>query len=145
MDFDKEIFILNRYRIVEKIASGGMADIYLGEDLKLKRKVAVKILSRNYAGDRNFIARFKSEAQVLASLALQVADDTLLHHGVDDAVAANRVLHGAARLVERAAGRARQHPRVPAKGDAGRAREVVAIAGLRALGGAVAADLVRTS
>ncbi|MEF9426796.1 MAG: PASTA domain-containing protein [Candidatus Mariimomonas ferrooxydans] len=45
-----------------------MADIYLGEDLKLKRKVAVKILSRNYAGDRNFVARFKSEAQVLAKL-----------------------------------------------------------------------------
>ncbi len=54
--------------ILEKIASGGMADIYLGEDLKLKRKVAVKILSRNYAGDRNFVARFKSEAQVLAKL-----------------------------------------------------------------------------
>lgn len=45
-----------------------MADIYLGEDLKLKRKVAVKILSRNYAGDRNFVARFKSEAQILAKL-----------------------------------------------------------------------------
>ena len=68
MNFDKEIFILNRYRIVEKVASGGMADIYLGEDLKLKRKVAVKILSRNYAGDRNFVARFKSEAQILAKL-----------------------------------------------------------------------------
>jgi eukaryotic-like serine/threonine-protein kinase len=68
LDFDKKILILNRYRILEKIASGGMADIYLGEDLKLKRKVAVKILSRNYAGDRNFVARFKSEAQVLAKL-----------------------------------------------------------------------------
>ncbi|MFC2159866.1 protein kinase [Actinomycetota bacterium] len=68
MDFDKATLILNRYRILEKIASGGMADIYLGEDLKLKRKVAVKILSRNYAGDRNFVARFKSEAQVLAKL-----------------------------------------------------------------------------
>ena len=68
MDFDKKILISNRYRIVEKIASGGMADIYLGEDLKLKRKVAIKILSRNYAGDRNFVARFKSEAQILAKL-----------------------------------------------------------------------------
>lgn len=45
-----------------------MADIYLGEDLKLDRQVAIKILSRNYAGDRNFVARFKSEAQVLAKL-----------------------------------------------------------------------------
>ena len=68
MDFDKEILISNRYRIVEKIASGGMADVYLGEDLKLKRNVAIKILSRNYAGDRNFVARFKSEAQILAKL-----------------------------------------------------------------------------
>jgi len=68
LDFDKEILISNRYRIVKKIASGGMADIYLGEDLKLKRRVAVKILLRNYAGDRNFVARFKSEAQILAKL-----------------------------------------------------------------------------
>jgi len=68
LDFNKEILISNRYRIIKKIASGGMADIYLGEDLKLKRKVAVKILSRNYAGDQNFVARFKSEAQILAKL-----------------------------------------------------------------------------
>lgn len=68
MDLDKEILIANRYRIIKKIASGGMADIYLGEDLKLDRQVAIKILSRNYAGDRNFVARFKSEAQVLAKL-----------------------------------------------------------------------------
>jgi eukaryotic-like serine/threonine-protein kinase len=68
VDFDKEILISNRYRIVEKIASGGMADIYLGEDLKLERKVAIKILSRNYAGDRNFVARFKSEARILTKL-----------------------------------------------------------------------------
>lgn len=45
-----------------------MADIYLGEDLKLNRKVAVKILSPNYAGDKNFVARFKGEAQILAKL-----------------------------------------------------------------------------
>lgn len=68
MDQNKEIIISNRYRIEKKIASGGMADIYLGEDLKLSRKVAVKILSPNYAGDKNFVARFKREAQILAKL-----------------------------------------------------------------------------
>jgi len=68
LDLDKEILIAKRYKIIKKIASGGMADIYLGEDLKLDRQVAIKILSRNYAGDRNFVARFKSEAQVLAKL-----------------------------------------------------------------------------
>jgi len=68
LDQNKEIIISNRYRIEKKIASGGMADIYLGEDLKLSRKVAVKILSINYAGDKNFVARFKREAQILAKL-----------------------------------------------------------------------------
>jgi eukaryotic-like serine/threonine-protein kinase len=68
MDKDREIIISNRYRIVRKIASGGMADIYLGQDIELERKVAVKVLSANYAGDRNFVARFRREAQVLARL-----------------------------------------------------------------------------
>lgn len=67
-DFIKYKLISKRYRIIKKIASGGMADIFLGDDLKLNRKVAVKILSANYAGDRNFVARFKSEAQILARL-----------------------------------------------------------------------------
>jgi serine/threonine-protein kinase len=67
-DFREYKLISKRYRIIKKIASGGMADIFLGDDLKLNRKVAVKILSANYAGDRNFVARFKSEAQILARL-----------------------------------------------------------------------------
>jgi eukaryotic-like serine/threonine-protein kinase len=65
---DSKIIISNRFRIDKRIASGGMADIYLGEDISLKRKVAVKILSPNYAGDRNFVARFKSEASILTKL-----------------------------------------------------------------------------
>jgi len=67
-DFIKYKLISKRYRIIKKIASGGMADIFLGDDLKLNRKVPVKVLSSNYAGDRNFVARFKSEAQILARL-----------------------------------------------------------------------------
>ena len=68
MEKNREILIADRYRIEKKIATGGMADIYLGEDIRLKRKVAVKVLSANYAGDRNFVARFRSEAQVLTRL-----------------------------------------------------------------------------
>jgi len=65
---DNKTIISNRFRIEKRIASGGMADVYLGEDIELNRKVAVKILSSNYAGDRNFVARFKSEATILARL-----------------------------------------------------------------------------
>ncbi len=64
----KNRLISNRYKITKKIASGGMADVFLGKDLKLGRKVAIKILSANYASDRNFVARFKSEAQILSKL-----------------------------------------------------------------------------
>ena len=47
-DSQKNRIISNRYKITKKIASGGMADIFLGKDLKLGRKVAIKILSVNY-------------------------------------------------------------------------------------------------
>ncbi len=65
---EKFKLISKRYKIIKKIASGGMADVFLGDDLKLDRKVAIKILASNYASDRNFVARFKSEAQILARL-----------------------------------------------------------------------------
>ncbi len=62
------ILISNRYKIVKKIASGGMADVYLGFDIKLNRKVAIKILYEAFANNKNFVARFKKEAQILAKL-----------------------------------------------------------------------------
>ena len=62
------ILISNRYRIVKKIASGGMADVYLGFDIKLNRKVAIKILYETFANNKNFVARFRKEAQILAKL-----------------------------------------------------------------------------
>jgi len=58
----------DRYEITEKIGSGGSADVYLANDLKLRRKVAIKVLSRFYASDRSFVVRFKKEAQILAKL-----------------------------------------------------------------------------
>ena len=62
------ILISNRYRIVKKIASGGMAEVYFGFDIKLKRKVAIKILYESFASNKNFVARFRKEAQILAKL-----------------------------------------------------------------------------
>jgi len=62
------IKINSRYEILNKIASGGMADVYLGQDLKLNRKVAAKILHESYSSNRNFTARLKREAQIHANL-----------------------------------------------------------------------------
>ncbi len=58
----------NRYEIVEKIGSGGMAVVYRGKDLKLDRYVTVKVLREEYIGDEEFIARFRSEACAAARL-----------------------------------------------------------------------------
>ena len=64
----KNKIISKRYKIIKKVASGGMADVFLGTDLKLDRKIAIKILSASNARDKNFVARFKNEAQTLARL-----------------------------------------------------------------------------
>lgn len=58
----------NRYKIIYKIGVGGMADVFKGEDTLLGRPVAVKILHSNFAGDDDFVARFKREAQAAGKL-----------------------------------------------------------------------------
>lgn len=58
----------NRYKIISKIGVGGMADVFKGEDTLLGRPVAVKILHSNFAGDDDFVARFKREAQAAGIL-----------------------------------------------------------------------------
>lgn len=57
-----------RYRIREKIGSGGMSDVYLADDLTLSRPVAVKVLHSEYARDAGYIQRFRYEAQAAANL-----------------------------------------------------------------------------
>jgi eukaryotic-like serine/threonine-protein kinase len=57
-----------RYRLKEKIGSGGMAEVYLADDLQLNREVAVKVLHAQYAADPAFIQRFRQEAQAAANL-----------------------------------------------------------------------------
>jgi eukaryotic-like serine/threonine-protein kinase len=57
-----------RYRILRKLGSGGMANVYLAEDEDLGRRVAIKILNDRYANDDLFIERFRREAKSAAGL-----------------------------------------------------------------------------
>ncbi|MEW6243007.1 MAG: Stk1 family PASTA domain-containing Ser/Thr kinase [Bacillota bacterium] len=58
----------NRYEILQKIGGGGMALVYKAHDDFLNRPVAVKVLRDQYAGDEDFVERFRREAQAAASL-----------------------------------------------------------------------------
>ena len=57
-----------RYGIIEKIGTGGMADVYKAQDTKLNRLVAIKVLKADLAADTEFVRRFESEGQAAASL-----------------------------------------------------------------------------
>src|SRR5947199_2247648 len=59
---------LGRYEIRSKIGAGGVGEVYHARDEKLNRDVAIKILPEAFAQDSDRLARFKREAQVLASL-----------------------------------------------------------------------------
>ncbi len=63
------IIIGERYEIVSRVGSGGMADVYKAMDHKLNRMVAVKILKPEFRQDTSFIAKFRKEAQAAAGLA----------------------------------------------------------------------------
>jgi eukaryotic-like serine/threonine-protein kinase len=57
-----------RYKIVRKLGTGGMADVYLAEDQELGRRVAIKILNDRHAADDQFVERFRREAKNAAGL-----------------------------------------------------------------------------
>ena len=57
-----------RYRILRKLGSGGMANVYLAEDEELGRRVAIKILNDRHANDDQFVERFRREAKNAAGL-----------------------------------------------------------------------------
>ncbi len=57
-----------RYRIIGRIGSGGMADVYEAEDTQLGRRIALKLLYRRFAEDPDFVERFRREASSAAAL-----------------------------------------------------------------------------
>ncbi len=57
-----------RYRVLRRLGSGGMADVWLAEDTHLQRQVALKVLHRRYVQDREFVERFRREAEAAAGL-----------------------------------------------------------------------------
>ena len=66
--FQPEQIVNERYRVVRKLGAGGMADVYLCEDLTLGRKVALKVLSSRFVHDAQFVERFRREAKSAAGL-----------------------------------------------------------------------------
>lgn len=63
------VIIGERYEVVSRIGSGGMADVYKAKDHKLNRFVAMKVLKPEFSADTNFIRKFQREAQAAAGLA----------------------------------------------------------------------------
>ncbi len=59
----------DRYEIIELVGSGGMSEVYKAKDHKLNRYVAVKVLKNEFSDDRNFVSKFRVEAQSAAGLA----------------------------------------------------------------------------
>jgi eukaryotic-like serine/threonine-protein kinase len=57
-----------RYRVLSRLGSGGMADVWLAEDAHLQRRVALKVLHARFAQDREFVERFRREAEAAAGL-----------------------------------------------------------------------------
>jgi serine/threonine-protein kinase len=57
-----------RYSVLGRLGSGGMADVWLAEDTHLQRRVALKVLHRRFAQDREFVERFRREAEAAAGL-----------------------------------------------------------------------------
>lgn len=58
----------SRYEVIEKIGTGGMATVYRAQDQRLNRYVAVKVLKNEYSEDKKFVAKFRQEAQSIASM-----------------------------------------------------------------------------
>ena len=85
------MMISDRYEIIDKVGSGGMADVYKAKDHRLNRFVAIKVLRQEYSSDAKFVAKFRAEAQSVAGLShpnivnVYDVDDILGDHGDADA------------------------------------------------------------
>lgn len=87
------MLISDRYEIIEKVGSGGMADVYKAKCHRLNRFVAIKVLKAEYSEDENFVDKFRGEAQSAAGLShpnivnvYDVGDDDGLHYIVMELV-----------------------------------------------------------
>ena len=65
---EPDTIIDGRYRVISRLGSGGMADVYLAEDQLLGRQLAVKLLHHHFAEDQEFVERFRREASSAAAL-----------------------------------------------------------------------------
>ena len=65
---EPETLIDGRYKVLSRLGSGGMADVYLAEDQLLGRQLAVKVLHHHFAEDQEFVERFRREASSAAAL-----------------------------------------------------------------------------
>ena len=66
--FQPDQVVSGRYRVLRKLGGGGMADVYLCEDLTLGRRVALKVLLQRFLNDATFVERFRREAKAAAGL-----------------------------------------------------------------------------
>lgn len=87
------MFISDRYEIVEKVGSGGMADVYKARCHRLNRFVAIKVLKAEFSDDKSFVLKFRAEAQSAAGLShpnivnvYDVGDDDGLYYIVMELV-----------------------------------------------------------
>jgi eukaryotic-like serine/threonine-protein kinase len=72
-----------RYRIIRKLARGGMATVYLADDLRLTRTVAIKVMHENLGTDEDFVSRFDREARAAARLS-HPSVVSVFDQGMDD-------------------------------------------------------------
>jgi beta-lactam-binding protein with PASTA domain/predicted Ser/Thr protein kinase len=63
-----DTLIDGRYKVISRLGSGGMADVFLAEDQQLGRRVALKLLHGRFAADPDFVERFRREARAAAGL-----------------------------------------------------------------------------
>ena len=67
-DVSEGSVIDGRYRVLKRIGSGRMADVWLADDTHLQRRVALKVLHSRFSQDREFVERFRREAEAAAGL-----------------------------------------------------------------------------